>query len=319
VSELEDRYRAALRWYPRKWRSANEDVVVGTLLDVADDDHRTKPAKGELANLRHSGIQTWIARTGGAIPRDVRERAAVIALALGLTLAVSGIYYSVVFFEFLRTFIDPRFSQIFLIDIGPVYYLVWIAASVSALVGARRAARALVVISVPLSIAVPLVSNALHFSNSPGVITIAFLDVLAAIYLAGSPLRSRRMRGSLAVAATCFLVSDAAILIAQKIGQWGAGSLWVDYFWGQFAVWLVWLGIPAVIVAGIILWRRSRSPWAPALLIAAIPVVPLALFEFAYSTSWLDNLSTFIGLVVLIAIVITVLRLFGLRVRVTRS
>lgn len=43
MNPLEIRYRQALRWYPRSWRAANADAVVGVLLDVADAEGRAAP------------------------------------------------------------------------------------------------------------------------------------------------------------------------------------------------------------------------------------------------------------------------------------
>lgn len=47
-AELERSYRRALGWYPRNWREKNADVVAGTLLDVADAEHRTRPSARKL-------------------------------------------------------------------------------------------------------------------------------------------------------------------------------------------------------------------------------------------------------------------------------
>jgi len=54
--------RSALRLYPESWRAENEAVVVGTLLDVAESEQRSRPALGELLPLAARGA--WMrART----------------------------------------------------------------------------------------------------------------------------------------------------------------------------------------------------------------------------------------------------------------
>lgn len=54
--------RNALRLYPESWRAENEAVVVGTLLDVAESEQRSKPSLGELLPLAARGA--WMrART----------------------------------------------------------------------------------------------------------------------------------------------------------------------------------------------------------------------------------------------------------------
>ena len=77
-ADLERRYRRALGWYPRSWREKNADVVAGTLLDVADAEHRTRPRRGELANLAASGIST---RLGVLLEPWARNAISTIALA----------------------------------------------------------------------------------------------------------------------------------------------------------------------------------------------------------------------------------------------
>ena len=79
-------YRSGLRWYPKAWRKANEDVVVGTLLDVADAEGRTAPSRSELRDLRRSGLA---ARADFFLPGAIRDRAAAISLGSGAGLALA--------------------------------------------------------------------------------------------------------------------------------------------------------------------------------------------------------------------------------------
>ena len=44
ATDLETSYRRMLRWYPRQWRSRNEDAVTGVLLDQAEHEARTAPS-----------------------------------------------------------------------------------------------------------------------------------------------------------------------------------------------------------------------------------------------------------------------------------
>lgn len=82
---LESRYRAALRWYPRRWRAANADAIVGTMLDQAEAEGRSVPARGELRNLRGSGLSTRVERVA---PQAVRDRVALVSLLLGASVAL---------------------------------------------------------------------------------------------------------------------------------------------------------------------------------------------------------------------------------------
>jgi hypothetical protein len=56
MTSLEKKYRAAVRWYPRRWRRANGDALVGTLLDRAEAEGRAHPNHSELRNIRVIGL-----------------------------------------------------------------------------------------------------------------------------------------------------------------------------------------------------------------------------------------------------------------------
>ncbi|MFG6475812.1 hypothetical protein ACFXP7_05435 [Microbacterium sp. P06] len=75
----EDRYRRLLRWYPYGWRRANEDVVLGTMLDVAESEGRIGPSARERGSAVVHGLGV---RLG--------VRTAFVASLIGLTLAAVG-------------------------------------------------------------------------------------------------------------------------------------------------------------------------------------------------------------------------------------
>ncbi|RKT33190.1 hypothetical protein DEU34_1780 [Microbacterium sp. AG1240] len=72
----QERYRRLLRWYPKAWRTENEDVVLGTLLDVADGRGGIGPSVRERWSVIVHGLGTRM---------DVR--AALGASLVGLLLA----------------------------------------------------------------------------------------------------------------------------------------------------------------------------------------------------------------------------------------
>lgn len=83
---LETQYRALLRWYPRAWRAANEEVVLGTLLDTAEARGRARPTRSEAWSLRMNGLGERFSTSFAAI-------AAVLAIGTsfaGVTLLISG-------------------------------------------------------------------------------------------------------------------------------------------------------------------------------------------------------------------------------------
>lgn len=52
---MEDRCRRLLRWYPASWRAENGEVLLGTLLDVAEAERRERPSAGEAWSIRFAG------------------------------------------------------------------------------------------------------------------------------------------------------------------------------------------------------------------------------------------------------------------------
>ncbi len=93
-TRLEQDYDRALGWYPTRWRRTHGPAMLGTLLDVADGEGRTRPAHGELAELRWQGLRE---RVNAVVPGDVRVLAASIGtgaaagFALVYLLAVSWV------------------------------------------------------------------------------------------------------------------------------------------------------------------------------------------------------------------------------------
>lgn len=56
MSPLERSYRRAMLAYPRSWRRKNGEVMLGTLLDAAEERASDKPAVWELASLLGHGL-----------------------------------------------------------------------------------------------------------------------------------------------------------------------------------------------------------------------------------------------------------------------
>lgn len=81
---LESRYRRLAGWYPRVWRTRNEDAFVGTLLDVAEAAGRTTPTHYERASIFTHGLTARIDRI---ISSNIRNAASTIALTVGTGVA----------------------------------------------------------------------------------------------------------------------------------------------------------------------------------------------------------------------------------------
>lgn len=86
MSDLEGRYRALLRAYPKRYRAERGDEIVGTLLDAAAPGQR-RPTAREAASLILGGLRT---RTGANVmaPRPAWRDALHVAAAMAALLIV---------------------------------------------------------------------------------------------------------------------------------------------------------------------------------------------------------------------------------------
>ncbi|NQX18128.1 hypothetical protein [Rathayibacter sp. VKM Ac-2857] len=82
-----DRFRRALRWYPAAWRREHGEVLLGILLDEADDRGRRGPGLGQRLALAVGGLRRRTRTSAGRSPSTI------IPLAL---LTAFFVFYSVV-------------------------------------------------------------------------------------------------------------------------------------------------------------------------------------------------------------------------------
>lgn len=84
---LEGTYRRALLAYPGSWRRQNGEEMVGIMLDVADQDRRTRATVGEVVNLIGSGLAARCERLLPGVPGQGRDRIACLSLSIASALA----------------------------------------------------------------------------------------------------------------------------------------------------------------------------------------------------------------------------------------
>lgn len=90
TSALEARYRRLLRSYPSRWRAANGEVVLGTLLDVADAEGRDRPTAAERRTLVVDGLAHRLDRRVAVVSASTAFVAAVLgSVSFFLTLELS--------------------------------------------------------------------------------------------------------------------------------------------------------------------------------------------------------------------------------------
>ncbi|MCI2957178.1 hypothetical protein MN032_05695 [Agromyces atrinae] len=79
--DVEARFRAVLRWYPRAWREQNGEVLVATMLDAAEAEGRTAPSASDHGNAALHG-------TAARIDRRLALGASIAALVLSIVAGV---------------------------------------------------------------------------------------------------------------------------------------------------------------------------------------------------------------------------------------
>ena len=326
TADLEATYRRALGWYPKRWRAENEDAVVGTLLDQAEDEKRLRPTRGELPDLRKTGLLAHFAFVGRALPSGVRTRAGVATLGLGFAISAGGLFFGGL--TWAQAIAGGSYEHVWLISAfwqamvsGQGVFLFWFAAGVASFIGFRRTAIALLAVFLPASVVWPGVAWQAGLVGHPGVVTLGFLDLLAVVAILGLTARPDRLRTRTVTSAATGVVAlvGANELLTLSHGYGGNGASNIDFFWAPLAIWLVFLGLPLALILSVVFARLGRRTLAGSLLLAITPVAPLGLLAFA----WRDDVPVLAGIlaavIVGIAVVVGILRLFGLRVRITRA
>ncbi len=316
MSDLEDRYRKALRWYPRPWRVANEDAVLGTLLDVADDGHRQRPARGELADLRASAL---VLRLGpfGRVAASVRDRATALAFGLGSGIAITALVAIAV----QRATLAP-----FLLSLVPVvgpfigfsflFYCVWIIACVAAIAGWKWCARTLALGSILVGIVLRLTTGGMAFS-APTTTTIVLLGSFAVLSFFGNPFNTRRGRRWIGVSAISFSAFMGLTIWYQRATQGGQAGR-TDWFIGPLWQWLYWI-VPLALILAIVLMRVLHSGWGGAILILLVPIIPFVVFGWSPQAGDVIDRGTSLAIAIgIICVVYFVPRLWRFRITITR-
>ena len=325
TDSLEQTYRNALRWYPKRWRDKNEDAVLGTLLDVADEDHRAIPVGGELANLRANGLGERLGFVRQVLPSSVRSRTGVWMLGLGFAISLVGLFFA----GWTFAEVNGSYRQVWTLGelaknivAGQGLYLVWVAAGVAAFFGARRVALWIVVATIPVSIAWPVTAWYLSQYGHPSGVTIVFLDLAAIVVVAGlaAPQPRLRVRAAMWSGVGVAFVFGFYFLRIASGGYFGNGAEGVDSFWAPLAVWLVFLGLPLALVSASVLALRGRASVAGSILWSVAPVLPLIVLAWGWQQLSSTLADVVIAIIILVAVVaMLVLRSFGFKVTITRA
>lgn len=309
---LEQRYRAALRWYPGPWRRVNEEAVLGTLLDKAEDEERTKPRWGELANLAANGVANRIRILPSAIPSTVRDRASTAALAIGAAISLTAA---------MQLEVPPdRYMEFFgrgYATFGPfaspaiLVYAAWIVAFLTSIVGHTTAARWITGATIPLAIGSRILADASDMFLRPTWTFLGLLLLLSLLVVAGSPTpRPPGIHWLVAWFLPALLVFALPQTPLNRGGMAFQHPLWVDspYL-------LSWSPAIAVGIAAVAHLSGQRS-WSAAILLVAVPFTAAALFGAGASI----EAATVALLITLAAFsAVALLRVFGFSIQRVES
>lgn len=314
---LEQRYRDALRWYPKRWREENGDVVVGTLLDVAEAAQRTTPDRRELAHLAASGIRARLSWIDLVAPAGVRERAGAILLATGFGLAVMMLVMQEwAPWSTTRAWDEfgvsaPSFGPF--LGAGSLLYLVWIAGSVLAVAGLPRVGKVILLLEVPIVAGICVFVDAGDLSRPSSSLLAAFVVLALSVALA-PPLASRALAGRTALFGLVFAVGA----VAYWVLVFGTSEHWLGSWGWRRLLDVGWAPLAGLAVAGfaLLLIVRKRD-WAEGLALAS--VVMVAVITVPLTRTGIPELALleagFVTTCVLAALVVTVTFTRGYRLR----
>jgi hypothetical protein len=314
---LESTYRRAMRWYPKRWRAANEDAVLGTLLDQAEEQGRAKPARGELSDLRANGLARRLGPLG-RVPASVRDRMAALAFGLGVGISIVALVVMPI-----QAAAFPSVVTAYLTFVGPyigfsfVFYGLWILSAIAGVLGWTWIARALVLLAIPVSIAVHI-GFARVIDWPPTSTTIILMSTLAVMSLLGNPFAFRRGRLWIAVSALGWAAFDGFTTWYQIVSKGGAAGR-TDWSVGDLWMWLYWI-VPFAVILALVLHSVRRNPWGGAILLLLVPLTAFVVFGWKPQLDDLIDRATLLGIgIAIIAVVYLAIRLIRVKVTITRA
>jgi hypothetical protein len=308
----EDRYRRALRWYPAAWRTANEEAVLATLLDAADDSPVDR-SRAQIMNLRAEAISM---RFGMMLPHAPRQRVATSALA-------SGTAFALVYFWFQSRVSSAPTSADFAAtasfgpfeNSGVVLAALWALAFVSAMLGHRAMTREFLVVSLAATVALP-VASAIGGPEwaAPSATNLALLAALNLLALLGTP-TSRPRLGITALGWLAGLV--AVYAINGPVASSSDRYLWQSVV--AEAPLVAFIGAAAILLAAVTAQLSGRPGSSTAVLLSSAPWV--GAWALASSDGNLDTLAfATVGCLAALLVVLAALQLIArTRIRISLS
>jgi hypothetical protein len=136
---LERRYRRLLACYPREYRQAHEEEMLGVLL--AGSGSRRRPGAGESADLLLGALRIRVRRAVRSFPDSTAADALAVVSLLVPALLLAGAAPGLHEIAWWLRYESPSFSFLFTFPDAPAW-AAWLVAGVLGLVGWRRTAAA---------------------------------------------------------------------------------------------------------------------------------------------------------------------------------
>lgn len=185
MQPLERRYRRLMFAYPSAYRQEREDEIVGTLLDVGEDDRRW-PTPTEAADLVLNGWRTRARSATGATTAGLWVESLGLAAVMGVTV-MAGVSIAMLWFlamhgtSFYALYIGPNPPG--QTNVGFLLYalqhLLWPVALMALVAGRRRIVLPVVVVAA-LAATVTFVFHTMS-SIGLGLVRFGSLDVMVAM------------------------------------------------------------------------------------------------------------------------------------------
>ncbi|PSL37848.1 hypothetical protein CLV49_1455 [Labedella gwakjiensis] len=254
--ELDARYQARLRWYPRSWRTRHGEAFIGTALAVAEAEGRTRPTMRETVSMAAHGLA---ARLDLVVDPRVRDAGSTVALTMGAGIALAVSVFGV------GTVAGGSEPTSGVHDLGAIVLGAWILALVAALAGLRLAGSVALVCGTMVVVVVPRVLPGWASADGVDRATLILLTCCAVLAIVGRP-----HRGPWTIGAT---LGWALLVALAFVGAGAHAGVRVpsNALWSQVGP--IWYAAAVAVIAAVVLAATRR--WAASFTIV-LGLTPLA-------------------------------------------
>lgn len=283
-ASLEHQYRRALRWYPKAWRTRNEEVMLGILMDAAEERGDNLPKKQIVAELRARGLEARFAFLGQVFAPAIRDRVSAVALGMG---AAFSLWASVASFSNAAgqsawvALYGLREATTFgpFLSLGIILYATWLAAFVTAIIGQQTATRVILVATLPVGILARVLSAQLGMTAYISTTTVIMLEAFALFAVLGSATSRARWRiwTVAALAGTIALLVFVVVTSHQPLAFVPTFASFERYFFFNTQPYIAWVCTtgPAMVLVCVVIQR-----WTWAAVISVLLTPWLALYAY---------------------------------------